>query len=55
MLGGASLGIDLNTPKVFARIFPEKAGNLKAAIEVCCYAKQGGKILNTMNTYSTVL
>ena len=52
MLGGASLGIDLNAPKVFARIFPEKAGNLKAALEVWYYAKHSGEILNTMNSVS---
>ena len=34
MLGGANLGIDLNAPKVIARIFPEKDGKLKTALEV---------------------
>ena len=30
------LGIDLNAPKVTARIFPEKDEKLKTALEVCC-------------------
>ena len=39
MLGGTSLGIDLNTPKVIARIFPEKDAKLKLALEVCYFVK----------------
>lgn len=37
MLGGASLGIHMNSPKVIARIFPEKDERLKIGLDVCLF------------------